>query len=153
MARSPRLVLADWPHHVIQRGHNRQPVFRSPDDFQAYLANLEEWKYTLGCRVYAYFLITNHVHLVIDPGPKAASLAILMKRVAGRYTRLINRQAGRTGTLWEGRYKSSPIETDTYLLACCRYIELNPVRASVVDRPENYPWSSYRTHVGLDAVP
>jgi putative transposase len=153
MARSSRLVLADWPHHIIQRGHNRQPVFRSPDDFRAYLANLEEWKRTLGCRVYAYCLMTNHLHLVIDPGPKATNLALLMKRVAGRYTRRINHQTGRTGTLWEGRYKSSPIETDTYLLACCRYIELNPVRANLVERPENYPWSSYRAHTGLDAVP
>lgn len=152
MARTPRLVLADWPHHVIQRGHNRQPVFQSSADFQAYLANLEEWKQKIGCQVYAYCLMPNHVHLIINPGPKAASLALLMKRVAGRYTRRINLQTNRTGTLWESRYKSSPIETDVYLLACCRYVELNPVRANLVKKPEDYPWSSYCAHVGLGTV-
>lgn len=149
MARSPRLVLADWPHHIVQRGHNRQPVFRSPDDFRAYLRNLEEWKRMLGCRIYAYCLMPNHIHLVIDPGPEAKSLSLLMKRVAGRYARRINQQTDRTGSLWDGRYKSSPIETDTYLLACCRYVELNPVRANIVKRPEDYAWSSYRAHIGL----
>ena len=153
MTRSPRLVLIDRPHHVIQRGHNRQTVFQSPGDYQAYLANLVEWKRTLGCRVYAYCLMPNHVHLVIDPGSKPESLALLMKRVAGRYTRRVNRRTDRTGTLWESRYKSSPIETDTYLLACCRYVELNPVRADLVKSPEDYPWSSYRARVGLDALP
>ena len=153
MARQARLVLADWPHHVIQRGHNRQPVFFAAEDFRYYLANLEEWKRTLGCRVYAFCLMTNHVHLVIDPGPKAARLAQLMKRVAGRHTRYANARAGRTGTLWEGRYKSSPIDTDAYLLACCRYVELNPVRARMVEQPESYPWSSYRAHVGMEPMP
>ena len=153
MARQPRLVLTDWPHHIIQRGHNRQPVFRAPEDFQYYLANLAEWKRVLGCRIYAYCLMTNHVHLVVDPGPKAAHLAQLMKRVAGRHTRYANDRAGRTGTLWEGRYKSSPIDTDAYLLACCRYVELNPVRASMVEHPAAYAWSSYRARVGTAAVP
>jgi len=149
MSRSPRLVLTDRPHHVIQRGHNRQTVFQSSGDYQTYLTNLEEWKRTLGCRIYAYCLMPNHVHLVIDPGSKPESLSLLMKRVAGRHTRRINRQTGRTGTLWESRYKSSPIETDAYLLACCRYVELNPVRADLVKNPEEYLWSSYRAHVGL----
>jgi putative transposase len=152
MARQPRLVLADWPHHIIQRGHNRQPVFLAPEDFQYYLANLAEWKQVLGCRVYAYCLMTNHVHLIVDPGPKAAHLAHMMKRVAGRHTRYANDRAVRTGTLWEGRYKSSPIDTDAYLLACTRYVELNPVRAGMVERPEAYRWSSYRAHVGTDPV-
>lgn len=152
MARQARLVLADWPHHIIQRGHNRQPVFRAEEDFEYYLANLAEWKRAFGCRVYAYCLMTNHVHLVVDPGPKAAHLARLMKRVAGRHTRYANARAGRTGTLWEGRYKSSPIDTDAYLLACMRYVELNPVRAGMVERPDAYRWSSYRAHVGTESV-
>ena len=152
MARQARMVLADWPHHIIQRGHNRQPVFQSPEDFQYYLTNLAEWKQTLGCRVYAYCLMTNHVHLIVDPGPKAAHLARLMKRVAGRHTRYANERTGRSGALWEGRYKSSPIDTDAYLLACTRYVELNPVRAGMVERPEAYPWSSYRAHVGAESV-
>jgi putative transposase len=99
--------------------------------------------------VYAYCLMTNHVHLLINPGPKAANLALLMKRVAGRQTRYRNARDGRTGTLWEGRYKSSPIETEAYLLACGRYVELNPVRARMVKRPEQYRWSSYRARAGL----
>lgn len=149
MPRQGRVVLPDWPHHVIQRGHNKQVVFRSDEDYAYYLQTLGEWKATLGCRVYAYCLMTNHVHLLINPGPKAANLALLMKRVAGRQTRYRNARDGRTGTLWEGRYKSSPIETEAYLLACGRYVELNPVRARMVKRPERYRWSSYRARAGL----
>jgi len=87
--------------------------------------------------------MTNHVHLIIDPGHKEGSLAQLMKRVSGRQTRYVNKMEGRTGCLWEGRYKSSPISTDEYLLACCRYVELNPVRAGIVADPADYRWSSY----------
>lgn len=118
MARQPRLVLADWPHHIIQRGHNRQPVFRAQEDFQHYLANLDEWKRTLDCRVYAYCLMTNHVHLIVDPGPKAVHLAQMMKRVAGRHTRYANDRAGRTGTLWRTGTNPDPsIRTLTSWLA------------------------------------
>ena len=149
MPRLSRIVLPDRPHHIIQRGHNKQTVFLSDDDYGYYLENLNDWKQTLGCKIYAYCLMTNHVHLIIDPGPKVSNLALLMKRVSGRQTRYVNRRHQRTGTLWEGRYKSSPIETDTYLLACCRYIELNPVRAHLVSRPEQYRWSSYPSKIGL----
>lgn len=149
MPRLSRIILPNRPHHIIQRGHNKQDIFLSDDDYLYYLENLNDWKQRLGCKIYAYCLMTNHVHLIIDPGPKAANLALLMKRVAGRQTRYVNRRYQRTGTLWEGRYKSSPIETDTYLLACCRYVELNPMRAHMVSRPEQYRWSSYRSKVGL----
>ena len=94
-------------------------------------------------------LIRNHVHLIVDPGDNADNLALLMKRLAARQTRFVNAAEGRSGTLWEGRYKSSAIETDRYLLACCRYVELNPVRARMVGAAEHYPWSSYRHKVGL----
>ena len=94
--------------------------------------------------------MTNHTHLLLEPGDTIAGLGQLMKRLAGRQTRFVNRQESRTGTLWEGRYKSSPIQTDTYLLACSRYIELNPVRARIVERPESYKWSSYRQHAGME---
>lgn len=151
MPRKARVVLPGCPHHVIQRGHNRQVVFVADQDYQYYLATLAEWKQKLGCRVYAYCLMSNHVHLIIDPGSDAANLAALMKRVAGRQTRLVNRLERRTGSLWEGRYKSSAIETDRYLLACCRYVELNPVRASMVVNPADYRWSSYRAKIGLQA--
>ena len=94
--------------------------------------------------------MTNHVHLVIDPGVEARNIAFLMKRVAGRQTRYVNALEKRTGSLWEGRYKSSSISTDEYLLACCRYVELNPIRAGIVSDPSEYKWSSYRDRIGLN---
>lgn len=158
MPRTARLVFPNHPHHIIHRGHNRQPVFMSDDDYLYYLDNLYEWKTKLQCRLYAYCLMTNHVHLIVDPGEKEESLAKLMKRVAGRQTRYVNKLGKRTGTLWEGRYKSSPISADGYLMACSRYIELNPVRACLVDHPGNYRWSSYaektgENHAMVDADP
>jgi putative transposase len=113
-----------------------------------YLENLREWKDAYGCRIYAYCLMTNHVHLIIDPGEDERNLACLMKRVAGRHTRHVNRLERRTGSLWEGRFKSSPISADEYLLACCRYVELNPVRAGIVADPADYRWSSYGVKIG-----
>lgn len=150
MPRTARVVLPECPHHVIQRGHNRQAVFLGERDYRYYLCNLAEWKERLGCKVYAYCLMTNHVHLVLDPGKDTESLGALMKRLAGRQTRWVNRLQHRTGSLWEGRYKSSPIERDRYLLACCRYVELNPVRAAMVSAPCDYAWSSYRAKLGLE---
>jgi len=149
MPRSARILLSGYPHHIIQRGHNRQTVFASDDADLYYLTNLAEWKKQLGCKVYAYCLMASHVHLIVDPGADARNLSLLMKRVAGRQTRYVNKQEQRSGTLWEGRYKSSPISTDDYLLACCRYVELNPVRAGIVADPEAYRWSSCRAKVGL----
>ena len=151
MPRQGRVVLPNWPHHIIQRGHNKQRVFRAEEDYGYYLQTLAEWKTVLGCEVYAYCLMTNHVHLIINPGPKATHLAVLMKRVAWRQTRYVNAREWRSGTLWESRYKSSPIETEAYLLACGRYVELNPVRAGMVERPEQYRWSSYRARAGQSA--
>jgi len=103
MPRTARLVVPDHPHHIIHRGHNRQPVFVSDDDYRYYLDNLLEWKTKLKCRLYAYCLMTNHVHLIVDPGENEVNLAKLMKRVAGRQTRYVNKLEKRTGTLWEGR--------------------------------------------------
>lgn len=147
-----RLIIPNFPHHVIHRGHNRQTLFACDDDFRYYLENLAEWKNKLGCRLYAYCLMTNHVHLVVDPGDDPESLAKLMKRVAGRQTRYVNRLEGRSGTLWEGRYRSSIVCKDTYLLACCRYVEMNPVRAYMVSHPSEYYWSSYREKTGENLV-
>jgi putative transposase len=148
MPRKARIVLTNFPHHVIQRGHNRTGVFAEDRDYQHYLENLSEWKTRLGCSVYSYCLMTNHIHLIVNPGDNPDNLGMLMKRVAGRQTRRVNRLQHRSGSLWEGRYKSSPIETDRYLLACSRYIELNPVRAGMVASPDQYRWSSYRAKVG-----
>lgn len=148
MPRTARIVITGYPHHIIQRGHNRQVVFAADEDYQYYLDNLREWKEKLGCKVFAYCLMTNHVHLVIDPGADERNLAQIIKRVAGRQTRYVNKIEQRTGSLWEGRYKSSPISTNEYLPACCRYVELNPVRAGMVVLPEEYRWSSYGAKIG-----
>ena len=147
MPRTARITLPNYPHHIIQRGHNRQSVFACEDDYRYYIDNLAKWKERLKCRVYAFCLMTNHVHLVVDPGEDPENLGRLMKRVAGRQTRFINRLEGRSGTLWEGRFKSSPIDSNAYLLACCRYVELNPVFAGICDDPAAYPWSSCRSKV------
>ena len=124
-------------------------VFTSDGDYTFYLDNLKEWKEAFGCKIYAYCLMTNHVHLIVDPGAHPDNLALLMKRIAGRQTRYINKSKKRSGTLWEGRYKSSPISTDEYLLCCCRYVELNPVRAGIVAAPEAYRWSSFAAKAGM----
>ena len=149
MPRSGRLVITGYPHHVIQRGHNRQEVFTSDEDYRYYLDNLREWKERLGCRLYAYCLMTNHVHLVLDPGEQGENLSLLMKRVAGRQTRFVNCREKRSGTLWEGRYKSTLIESGRYLLTCMAYIDLNPVRAQLAANPADYAWSSYGHYAGL----
>lgn len=147
MPRTARVLLAWTPHHVVQRGHNRASVFAGRADYEYYLSNLREWKLSLGVRLYAYCLMTNHVHLVLEPPEDTRTVGKLMRRIAGRQTRMVNAAERRTGTLWEGRYKASPIQTDAYLLACTRYVELNPVRAGMVTAPEDYPWSSYRQKV------
>lgn len=149
MARRLRLAVAGYPHHIVQRGHNRSDVFVTDSDRLAYLATLREFRELLGLKVHGYCLMTNHVHLIINPGDDAANLSELMKRLAARHTRRINRIEGRTGTAWEGRFKCSPIGTEHYLLACTRYVDLNPVRAGLVRRPEDYCWSSYCARIGL----
>jgi REP element-mobilizing transposase RayT len=131
MPRIGRAILQYYPHHVVQRGHNRQVVFAEAGDCERYLETLAQFKDVYGVKVYAFCLMTNHVHLLVAP-EEIAGLGQLMKRLAGRQTRYHNRLEGRTGTLWESRYKSSPVDTDDYLLACIRYIELNPVRARMV---------------------
>ena len=148
MPRKARIVIPGVAHHVVQRGHNRQGVFAADEDFQFYLENLTELKGELDVRLYAYCLMTNHVHLLLMPA-QGQTLASLLKALAGRQTRYVNRVEGRSGTLWEGRYKSSPVDTESYLLECSRYIELNPLRAGIVGRPEQYRWSSFGAKAGL----
>ncbi|WP_026289369.1 transposase [Thioalkalivibrio sp. ALMg11] len=148
MPRMARVVLPHMPHHVVQRGHNRKVVFAEDEDYERYLEDLRELSSALDIRVYAYCLMTNHVHLLLGPGEEVAAMGRLMKALAARATRYRNRLEGRSGTLWEGRYKSSPVQTETYLLACTRYIELNPVRAQMAPAAGAYPWSSYRQRMG-----
>ncbi len=143
MPRGPRFTLPNVPTHVVQRGNNRQACFISDTDFGLYLEWLEHYSQQYECAIHAYVLMTNHVHLLVTPD-SAVSLSLLMKHLGQRYTQYVNRRYDRTGTLWEGRFRSSPILNDDYLLNCYRYIELNPVRAGMVSQPESYPHSSYR---------
>ncbi|MHA6194460.1 transposase [Pseudomonas wadenswilerensis] len=147
MPRNGRVVLPNYPHHIVQRGHNRQVVFAGDEDYSRYLSDLQELKEAFGIKIYAYCLMSNHVHLLADPGDSASGLSQFMKVLAARATRYRNKLEGRSGTLWEGRYKSSVVESNNYLLACCRYIELNPVRACMVADASEYPWSSYRARI------
>ena len=143
MPRPLRIILPFTPHHIVQRGHNRQSIFMADEDYNYYLENLIHFKQEFGCRIFAYCLMTNHVHLVVDPGENPKSISLLMKRVAGRQTRYVNKLENRSGSLWEGRFKSSIISSTEYLPACCRYIDLNPLRAGIVAAPVEYKWSSY----------
>jgi putative transposase len=128
--------------HIVQRGNNRLPCFFSDLDRRLYLKCLAEASVARGCEIHAYVLMSNHVHLLITPRQQGAASAMLQD-VGRRYVRNINSIHGRTGTLWEGRFKSSLVDSERYLLTCHRYIELNPVRAGIVQRPGDYPWSSH----------
>ena len=145
MPRLPRYPLPEVPQHVIQRGHNRHPVFFHEDDYRVYLTCLQDAVATYPSAVHAYVLMTNHVHLLVTP-QQPESLAKVIQSIGRRYVHYINTTYQRTGTLWEGRYRASLVEAEPYLLACYRYIELNPVRAGMVQDPAAYPWSSYRWH-------
>lgn len=149
MGRNPRIFLPDYPIHVVQRGHDRRAVFCRSSDHAYYLDNLVEAKAKFGICVYAYCLMSNHVHLILAPCNEPSAISALMKTIAARQTRYSNKRLGRSGTLWEGRFKASLIDTDRYLLACMRYVDLNPVRAAIVDAAEDYEWSSYRAHAGF----
>ena len=145
MARLGRCFLPHQTLHVIQRGNNREPTFFVDDDYRRYLEWLSEAAAEYGCAVHAYVLMTNHVHVLATPG-SAEALPRAMQSLGRRYVRYVNREYRRTGTLWEGRYRACPIDGDEHFFTCCRYIELNPVRAGMVRHPREYPWSSYRAH-------
>jgi putative transposase len=133
------------PLHLVQRGHNRAPCFFDDQDRHAYLGWLHEALEREHCRLHAYVLMTNHVHLLLTPA-HAERLPQVLISVGRRYVQYVNHSYGRTGTLWDGRYKSSLVQAETYLLLCQRYIELNPVRAGMVADPAEYRWSSYRAN-------
>lgn len=145
MARLPRYFLPDQPQHVIQRGNNRQPIFFAAEDYARYLGWLAEAATEHGSAVHAYVLMTNHVHLLISPRT-AESIPRTLQSLGRRYVRHVNLREQRTGTLWEGRYRATVVDSEAYLLACSRYIELNPVRARMVRHPRDYPWSSWAHH-------
>ena len=145
MPRRPRLAVPGIPWHIIQRGNNRDACFYDEMDYRYYLETLKEQADKYQCRIHAYVLMTNHVHLLVTP-EAVDSAALMMKYLGQRYVQYINRTYRRSGTLWEGRFKSCLAQDETYVLTCHRYIELNPVRASMVDHPRDYPWSSYRAN-------
>jgi putative transposase len=147
MARLPRLTIPGYPHHIIQRGNNRQPIFAGEGDYQTLLSMVEEKARESGVALHAYVLMSNHFHLLATPSSVEA-IPQLMQSVGRRYVRYFNQRQGRTGTLWEGRYKSTLIQSDRYLLACMAYIDLNPVRAGLVADPAEYPWSSHAHYTG-----
>lgn len=145
MPRRPRIHLAGLPLHIVQRGHNRDACFFSEDDYHAYLHWLGVALKTTDCHLHAYVLMTNHVHLLLTP-PAPEAVSNLVISLGRRYVQYVNRTYRRTGTLWDSRYKSSLVQAEAYLLLCQRYIELNPVRAAMVDDPAHYRWSSYRAN-------
>jgi len=148
MARLPRLTLLGYPHHIIQRGNNRQAIFATAADYQTMLDLLAENARKFDVAVHAYVLMSNHFHLLATPHT-ADGLPQMMQAVGRRYVRYFNDSQKRSGTLWEGRYKSTLIQTERYLLACMVYIDLNPVRAGLVAQAGDYPWSSYGHYTGL----
>jgi putative transposase len=150
MARQLRLVIADVALHIVQRGVDRQDCFSEETDRLVYLALLRDLSAVTRCAVHAYCLMTNHVHLLLTPAtPDGPS--VLMRRLGQRYVPYFNRRYDRTGTLWEGRFKSCLVESARYVLACHRYIECNPVRAAMVREPGAYRWSSHAGNAGAAA--
>jgi putative transposase len=145
MPRPPRIVLPSVPLHIIQRGNNRVACFASHNDYLVYLDMLRECAFDCGCALHAYVLMTNHVHLLLTPDADN-SASMMMQRLGRRYVHYFNRRHSRTGTLWEGRFRSSLVEDERYLMVCHRYIELNPIRARMAALPFDYPWSSYRAN-------
>lgn len=147
MARLARLTLADAPHHVIQRGNNRQPIFVDRLDREKMLALIGQHAQRFAVALHAYVLMDNHFHLLLTPSTPDG-LPQFMQAVGRSYVRYFNDRHGRSGTLWEGRYRSTVIQTDRYLLACMAYIDLNPVRAGMVAMPADFPWSSHAHYAG-----
>lgn len=147
MARLPRLTLAGHPHHVVQRGAGRQPVFVDDDDRARYLAALREVAAAMGAQVHAYALMPDHVHLLLTP-QHAGDVGRLLQGLGRRYVRWFNDRHRRTGALFEGRYRATVVDAERYLLPCMRHVELNPVWAGLGEQPRDYRWSSHRHHVG-----
>ena len=152
MARLPRLTLPGYPHHVLQRGNNRQTVFLLAADYQLFLCLLHDNARKFEVALHGYVLMPNHFHLLATP-PSATALPQLMQAVGRSYVRYFNDLNGRSGTLWEGRYRSTVVQAERHLLACMVYADLNPQRAGLVNTPQDYAWSSYGHYAGLRSDP
>lgn len=149
MPRRTRMYLPGMPYHIVQRGNNREPCFIEAENYQFYLSLWESISKRYGVSVHAYCLMTNHIHFLLTPETES-SISNTMQVVGSRYAQYINLKYKRTGTLWEGRHRSSLVQSNKYFLTCMRYIELNPVRAGMVHKPEEYKWSSYGANVWGD---
>jgi putative transposase len=152
MARQPRLDLPGVPQHIVQRGNDRSACFAAPVDYGQYLQELREAAAKHSCAVHAYVLMTNHVHLLVTPAESGA-VSRMMQAIGRRYVGSFNSRYRRTGTLWEGRFKAALVDTARYVLACYRYIELNPVRALMVKDPSGYAWTSYHANASGQSNP
>lgn len=152
MGRYARNTIADVPYHVINRGNNHQSLFFCVDDYLFFFESLEWAKKKYPCKIFSFVFMTNHIHLLLEPVGDGGNMANFMKYVSQRHGQYINKHYKRSGTLWEGRFKSSPVSVDRYLLACSRYIEMNSVRAAIVEKPEDYAFSSYGTKAGLQKL-
>lgn len=151
MARRARFILPGVPLHIVHRGNDRKTCFFEDADFRVYSRSLETHSAAFECDVHSYVLMTNHVHILVTPRTEDAP-GRMMKAIAQNFAQYINRRRGRTGCLWEGRYWSGIVDDGNYFLRCQRYIELNPVKARMVGRPGEYPWSSYKANAGEAAA-
>ena len=142
MPRKPRFFLPEIPIHIVVRGNNKQIIFAEEDDFQAYINAMAESLIATETKLHAYVLMSNHVHLLVS-AMIPENISKLIQGIGRKYVPYFNHKYGRTGTIWEGRFKASSIDSDQYMLACYRYIEMNPVRAKMVNAPADYKWSSY----------
>jgi putative transposase len=152
MARHPRLVIPHQPHHVIQRGNDRQLIFREQEDYQRFLGWLKESARFYSVAIHAYVLMPNHLHLLATP-EDGDGLAQVMQKVGRFYVPWFNHKYQRYGGLFQGRFRTSLVDSERYFLTCSRYIELNPVRAQLAAAPLDYPWSSYAHHAGVRSDP
>lgn len=152
MARLPRLVVPHQPHHVIQRGNDKQTIFRDSEDYSSFLRWLKDAAKHFKVAVHAYALLPSHLHLLVTP-VDATGLGKMMQWVGRHYVPYFNAKYQRAGTLWQGRYRATVIESEQYFLLCSRYIELHPARAGLVAEPEGYPWSSISHHIGVKSDP
>jgi len=152
MARLPRLVLANYPHHILQSGNNNQQIFRDDEDHQRFLGWLKESAKEFKVAIHAYALMLDHLHLLATPGT-VEGLAQMMQRVGRYYVPWYNAKYGRSGSLFQGRFKTSLIDPERYFLVCSRFIESNAVRSQLVSDPLDYPWSSYPHHAGVKPDP
>lgn len=145
MPRPPRLFLPDQPQHIVVRGHNRDPILTREEDFRFLYQCLRKAAFKNNLSIHAWVFMNNHIHLLATPEHKK-SLPKTMQSIGRCYAQYFNRMYHRSGSIWEGRYKSCLIDTENYLLSCYRYIELNPVRAGVARKPEDYAYSSFHAN-------